>query len=240
MEQYSHIDFEQLLLDEENLKCFDCGNLFLDKAKKPALWASINLGIYLCLNCAGVHRGLGVHISYVRSITIDSWNDNQIRSMKLGGNKRLRVLLDDYLIEKENKEELYNSKLLDFHRRMVVSLIIKLKSEVNNSDKPEKPEKEEIEKSNQTNHLNLIDETKLSLNRAGSQISNFTVETRILTRTDSRNSFYPLGIEKIVLPTKFKSNKDIISNSQMGIYSLSNKVHKIINERTLVIMWLTI
>jgi len=92
MEQYSHKDFEELLLDEENLKCFDCGNQFLKKGKKPALWASINLGIYLCLNCAGVHRGFGVHISYIRSITIDSWSDIQIRSMKLGGNKRLRVL----------------------------------------------------------------------------------------------------------------------------------------------------
>jgi hypothetical protein len=124
MEQYSHKDFEELLIDEENLKCFDCGIHFLKKGKKPALWASVNLGIYLCLNCAGVHRGLGVHISYTRSITIDSWSDLQIRSMKLGGNKRLRVLLDDYLIEKDNKEELYNSKLLDFHRRMVVSIII--------------------------------------------------------------------------------------------------------------------
>lgn len=65
---------------------------------------------------------------------------------------------------------------------------------------------------------------KLSLVRTGSMISNTSVETRVLSRTDSRKSFYPLGIEKLVLPTKFRSNKDVLSDSQMGIYSLSNKV----------------
>lgn len=41
--------------------------------KSPAHWASINNGIFLCLNCAGEHRGLGVSISYMRSATIDTW-----------------------------------------------------------------------------------------------------------------------------------------------------------------------
>jgi hypothetical protein len=45
-----------------NAACADCG------AASPApSWASINLGVVLCLPCAGVHRQLGVHISKVRS-----------------------------------------------------------------------------------------------------------------------------------------------------------------------------
>ena len=36
------------------------------------------------------HRGLGVHISFVRSVTMDSWSDAQIAMMKRGGNSRLR------------------------------------------------------------------------------------------------------------------------------------------------------
>ncbi|XP_014493939.1 ADP-ribosylation factor GTPase-activating protein AGD2 isoform X3 [Vigna radiata var. radiata] len=47
-----------------NDKCAECS------APEPE-WASLNLGILLCIECSGVHRNLGVHISKVRSITLD-------------------------------------------------------------------------------------------------------------------------------------------------------------------------
>jgi hypothetical protein len=37
-------------------------------------WASINLGLLLCLECSGVHRSLGSHITKVRSLTLDNWD----------------------------------------------------------------------------------------------------------------------------------------------------------------------
>ena len=49
-----------------NRKCADCGT------KNPN-WASINLGIMLCMECCGIHRSLGVHISKVKSVTLDDW-----------------------------------------------------------------------------------------------------------------------------------------------------------------------
>ncbi|KAH0695482.1 hypothetical protein KY285_022579 [Solanum tuberosum] len=47
-----------------NDKCSDCGTSEPD-------WASLNLGILICIECSGIHRNLGVHISKVRSITLD-------------------------------------------------------------------------------------------------------------------------------------------------------------------------
>lgn len=36
-------------------------------------WSAVNLGALLCEECAGVHRGLGVHISRVKSLVLDKW-----------------------------------------------------------------------------------------------------------------------------------------------------------------------
>ena len=52
----------------------------------PAEWASINLGITLCLECSGAHRSLGVHISKVRSLAMDSWPPHLLTFMKVSGN----------------------------------------------------------------------------------------------------------------------------------------------------------
>jgi len=64
----------------ENNKCVDCG------APSPQ-WASPKLGIFFCLACSGIHRSLGVHISFVRSVTMDAFKTGEVKRMELGGNK---------------------------------------------------------------------------------------------------------------------------------------------------------
>ncbi|PSC71679.1 ADP-ribosylation factor GTPase-activating AGD1 [Micractinium conductrix] len=48
-----------------NSACCDCGSPDPD-------WASLNLGVLMCIECSGVHRRLGVHVSKVRSCTLDT------------------------------------------------------------------------------------------------------------------------------------------------------------------------
>lgn len=62
-----------------NDRCADCA------AKNPG-WASWNLGIFLCVRCASLHRKLGTHVSKVKSLTMDSWTGEQVENMKKTGN----------------------------------------------------------------------------------------------------------------------------------------------------------
>lgn len=61
--------------------CADCSSPEPD-------WASLNLGILLCIECSGVHRNLGVHISKVRSLTLDVkvWEPSVINLFQSVGN----------------------------------------------------------------------------------------------------------------------------------------------------------
>ncbi|CCH61988.1 hypothetical protein TBLA_0G00390 [Henningerozyma blattae CBS 6284] len=63
-----------------NKRCVDCN------APNPQ-WASPKFGIFICLECAGTHRSLGVHISFVRSITMDQFKPEELVRMEKGGNE---------------------------------------------------------------------------------------------------------------------------------------------------------
>ncbi|KAK8622420.1 hypothetical protein V6N13_117337 [Hibiscus sabdariffa] len=75
-----------------NDKCADCG------APDPD-WASLNLGVLVCIECSGVHRNLGVHISKVRSLTLDVkvWEPSVIGLFQSLGNTFANSVWEEFL-----------------------------------------------------------------------------------------------------------------------------------------------
>ncbi|XP_067086074.1 arf-GAP with coiled-coil, ANK repeat and PH domain-containing protein 2-like isoform X4 [Osmerus mordax] len=70
---------QRVLAIAGNTCCCDCG-------QADPRWASINLGITLCIQCSGIHRSLGVHFSKVRSLTLDTWEPELLKLMCELGN----------------------------------------------------------------------------------------------------------------------------------------------------------
>lgn len=69
--------------DQDNCWCADCGSGIKTE------WVSINLGIVLCIECSGIHRSLGTHVSKVRSLTLDttSFTTDIVELLLLIGNR---------------------------------------------------------------------------------------------------------------------------------------------------------
>jgi len=69
-------DLRKIMEMPEHSFCADCS------AADPK-WVSTNCGVFLCLECSGIHRSLGVHISKMRSVGLDKWEVETMQEMIL-------------------------------------------------------------------------------------------------------------------------------------------------------------
>ena len=133
-ETYAHPALNEIISQEGNSSCFDCGT------ENPK-WASINNGILLCLKCAGIHRGFGLQISTIRSLQVDSWTEKQVKYLSQGGNLRFKNFLAEYNIEPSSSIELkYKSKATEYYRNILRNEVEKIfdeKFEENIISKPD-------------------------------------------------------------------------------------------------------
>mmetsp|Transcript_27938 Transcript_27938/g.64472 ORF Transcript_27938/g.64472 Transcript_27938/m.64472 type:complete len:525 (-) Transcript_27938:8-1582(-) len=108
--------YKQQQLDKENRICIDCGTV-------SPQWASVSHGCYVSLESSGVHRSLGVHISFVRSTTMDSWKPIQLKMMELGGNRKLKDFFRQHSIPDDMPiTQKYNTRAADWYRRNLRAL----------------------------------------------------------------------------------------------------------------------
>lgn len=83
-----------ILLRPENRFCADC------LAAEPR-WASVNIGIFLCEVCAGIHRKLGTHVSQVRSVSLDEWRPEWVQMVDRVGNARAKAFYEHNVPQEE-------------------------------------------------------------------------------------------------------------------------------------------
>lgn len=103
--------FREQLEDPANDRCCDLGT------QQPR-WASVSHGIYVSIGASGVHRSLGVQVSYVQSLTMDSWRPEHLRMMELGGNQPFMDFLREQGIPEDMPiREKYSTRAVDWYRR---------------------------------------------------------------------------------------------------------------------------
>jgi len=108
--------FRRLKAQPENKICFDC-------PKSNPTWCTIPYGAFVCLDCSGVHRSLGTHLTFIRSSDLDgAWTWKQLRSMQVGGNAKARAFFRSNGGDTSDKNKKYSSRAAVLYKSKILKL----------------------------------------------------------------------------------------------------------------------
>jgi ADP-ribosylation factor GTPase-activating protein 1 len=112
---FSNPEIAQIMTFENNGYCVDC------LASNPT-FTSVNNAVFICENCANMHRPLGPNISLVKSLINDQFSPEEIKLLKIGGNLRFNTLISEYgITNDQNKEFKYHLKIADYYRKLLLA-----------------------------------------------------------------------------------------------------------------------
>ncbi|KAM4026990.1 arf-GAP with SH3 domain, ANK repeat and PH domain-containing protein 1 isoform 4-T4 [Anomaloglossus baeobatrachus] len=90
LEDLSKAIIEDVQKTPGNEACCDCGSA-------DPTWLSTNLGILTCIECSGIHREMGVHISRIQSLELDKLGTSELLLAKNVGNNSFNEIMEGNL-----------------------------------------------------------------------------------------------------------------------------------------------
>ena len=113
------VEFQQTLVNyirniPSNNMCCDCGG------STDVTWLSTNFGVIVCIECSGIHREMGVHITKIQSLTLDNIGTSQLLVSRTMSNERFNKIMEATTTRKlepnstmEERKEYIRAKYID-------------------------------------------------------------------------------------------------------------------------------
>ncbi len=107
-----------LLNDPFNKFCVDC-------TKSESTHANISFGTFICADCALAHiENFGMDRSYVKDIFEEVWDQYQIKSVSLGGNRKFWDFMKQYKSENKDMLSKYDTSESQYYKKRLAALIV--------------------------------------------------------------------------------------------------------------------